>query len=91
MIFEKRELNMRGDSVDNFKGKEDYWAMLCALDSIEYDAPPYPPEGEAVKFVEEVWEFVVGTCEGSDQPVPEMRKVVKLLRERLREISEENG
>ncbi|MEP1201008.1 hypothetical protein [Tateyamaria sp.] len=73
---------MRDDTVDRFRGREAYWAALCALDLIVHDAPPKLRDAQSL--IDAVWDFVRETCEEAGQPVPDRQLAIDELKQLIK-------
>ena len=66
------------DSILNFRGNEAEWAALCALDGMHASGEPFH-QNQAPELIEQIWDFVVQTCEIEGVQVPRKELAVKKL------------
>tara|TARA_B100000780_G_scaffold161023_1_gene112515 strand:- start:149 stop:391 length:243 start_codon:yes stop_codon:yes gene_type:complete len=67
------------DHLLNFKGGEASWAALCAFDGMQFSDEVYT-FAQAGELIENVWEFVVQTCEKQGVDVPSKTATISELK-----------
>ena len=72
------------DNIMNFKGNEAEWAALCALDGIQASSEHFHQD-QAPELIDQIWEFVVETCESEEVTVPSKELASEKLRAFIRE------
>lgn len=59
---------MIGDDVTSFAGREDLWAALCAMDTLEHQTVITPRD--AASALDSVWDFVEENCREYSERIP---------------------
>ena len=72
------------DNIRNFKGNEAEWAALCALHGMLASAERFHEE-QASELIQQVWEFVVETCNVEGLQVPDKELAIQKLKKHINE------
>jgi hypothetical protein len=67
------------DHLLSFKGREASWAALCVFDGMQFSDEVYT-FAQAGELIENVWEFVVQTCEEKGVEVPSKTAAISELK-----------
>lgn len=72
------------DNILNFSGNEAEWAALCALDGM-LASTERVHEDQATELIQQVWEFVVETCNVEGLQVPDKELAIQKLKKHINE------
>ncbi len=79
---------MLSDNVSVYKDNLEYWAALCAMDSIRYEGAKIDPD-TAGNQIDGVWEFVTETCDDVGYAHPDRDKSVLFLKDLIVDFCKE--
>jgi hypothetical protein len=77
------------DGVDEYKGNERRWAVGTVMENYGCNQEDESLMNlSAQSMVDDVWYFIVESCNANDQPIPKIHLVVEDVERELKELGE---